>query len=63
MLLAAERGRVGERYLISERMIPLKEVVEFAADEAAARLAAAIDLGAGAVRIGSDGDPASPVDG
>lgn len=34
MLLAAERGRVGERYLISERMIPLKEVVEIAADEA-----------------------------
>jgi len=34
MLLAAERGRDGERYLISERMIPLKEVVEIAADEA-----------------------------
>jgi dihydroflavonol-4-reductase len=34
MLLAAERGRNGERYLISERMIPLKEVVEIAADEA-----------------------------
>ncbi|BBX64494.1 oxidoreductase [Mycobacterium saskatchewanense] len=34
MLLAAERGRVGERYLISERMIPLKEVVRIAADEA-----------------------------
>jgi dihydroflavonol-4-reductase len=34
MLLAAERGRVGERYLISERMIPLKEVVEIAAGEA-----------------------------
>ncbi|CPR12985.1 3-beta hydroxysteroid dehydrogenase/isomerase [Mycobacterium bohemicum DSM 44277] len=34
MILAAERGRVGERYLISERMIPLKEVVAIAADEA-----------------------------
>ncbi len=34
MLLAAERGRNGERYLISERMIPLKEVVRIAADEA-----------------------------
>ena len=34
MLLAAERGRNGERYLISERMIPLKEVVKIAADEA-----------------------------
>jgi dihydroflavonol-4-reductase len=34
MILAAERGRIGERYLISEKMIPLKEVVRIAADEA-----------------------------
>jgi dihydroflavonol-4-reductase len=34
MILAAERGRTGERYLISERMIPLTEVVRIAADEA-----------------------------
>ena len=34
MILAAERGRIGERYLISERMIALKEVVRIAADEA-----------------------------
>jgi dihydroflavonol-4-reductase len=34
MILAAERGRIGERYLISERMIPLKDVVRIAADEA-----------------------------
>jgi nucleoside-diphosphate-sugar epimerase len=34
LLLAAERGRNGERYIISERMIPLKEVVRIAADEA-----------------------------
>jgi dihydroflavonol-4-reductase len=34
MLQAAERGRIGERYLISERMIPLKEVITIAADEA-----------------------------
>jgi dihydroflavonol-4-reductase len=34
LILAAERGRNGERYLISERMIPLKEVVRIAADEA-----------------------------
>ena len=34
LLLAAERCRPGERYLISERMIPLKEVVTIAADEA-----------------------------
>ncbi|MGA9491068.1 MAG: NAD-dependent epimerase/dehydratase family protein [Mycobacterium sp.] len=34
MILAAERGRDGEKYLISERMMPLKEVVTIAADEA-----------------------------
>ncbi|MCV7402707.1 NAD-dependent epimerase/dehydratase family protein [Mycobacterium fragae] len=33
LLLAAEHGRNGERYLISERMMPLKEVVKIAADE------------------------------
>ncbi|MEZ0365536.1 NAD-dependent epimerase/dehydratase family protein [Mycobacterium sp. pUA109] len=34
LILAAERGRTGERYLISERMMPLKQVVRIAADEA-----------------------------
>jgi dihydroflavonol-4-reductase len=34
LLLAAKHGRNGERYLISERMIPLKDVVKIAADEA-----------------------------
>jgi nucleoside-diphosphate-sugar epimerase len=34
MILAAERGRNGERYLVSERMIPLTEVVRIAAAEA-----------------------------
>jgi dihydroflavonol-4-reductase len=34
MILAAEHGRNGERYIISERMMPLKEVVRIAADEA-----------------------------
>lgn len=34
MILAAERGRVGERYLISETMISNAEVVRIAADEA-----------------------------
>ena len=34
MILAAERGRDGEKYLISERMMPLKDVVRIAADEA-----------------------------
>lgn len=34
MILAAERGRNGQRYLISQRMITLKEVVRIAANEA-----------------------------
>jgi dihydroflavonol-4-reductase len=34
MILAAERGRNGEKYLISDRMIPLTDVVRIAADEA-----------------------------
>ncbi|MBO0866447.1 MAG: NAD-dependent dehydratase, partial [Mycobacterium sp.] len=34
LILAAQRGHNGERYLISERMMPLKEVVQIAADEA-----------------------------
>ncbi|OBJ56400.1 NAD-dependent epimerase/dehydratase family protein [Mycobacterium sp. 1423905.2] len=34
MILAAERGRNGEKYLISERMMPLADVVRIAADEA-----------------------------
>lgn len=34
MLLAADRGRNGERYIISERMIALRDVVRIAADEA-----------------------------
>lgn len=34
MILAAERGRNNERYLISERMMALKDVIRIAADEA-----------------------------
>lgn len=34
MIVAAERGRIGERYLVSERMIALNDVVRIAADEA-----------------------------
>lgn len=37
MILAAERGRNGERYLISERMMPLNDVMRIAADEAGVR--------------------------
>jgi nucleoside-diphosphate-sugar epimerase len=38
LLLAAEHGRNGERYIVSERMIPLKEVAKIAADEAGVAL-------------------------
>jgi dihydroflavonol-4-reductase len=34
MMLAADRGRIGERYLVSERMIALNDVVRIAAEEA-----------------------------
>lgn len=34
LILAAERGRTGERYLVSERMFALNDVVRIAADEA-----------------------------
>lgn len=34
LILAAQHGRNGERYLVSERMIALNEVVRIAADEA-----------------------------
>ena len=34
LILATERGRNGERYLISEKMIALREVVRIAAEEA-----------------------------
>lgn len=37
MILAAERGRIGQRYLISEKMISNAEVVAIAADEAGVR--------------------------
>jgi nucleoside-diphosphate-sugar epimerase len=33
MILAAEHGRIGERYLVSERMFALNDVVRIAADE------------------------------
>ncbi|KAA1416015.1 NAD-dependent epimerase/dehydratase family protein [Nocardioides humilatus] len=32
-LLAEERGRVGERYIVSERYLPIRELFEIAADE------------------------------
>ena len=34
MILAAEHGRIGERYLVSEKMMPLNDSIRIAADEA-----------------------------
>jgi dihydroflavonol-4-reductase len=34
MILAAEHGRIGERYLVSERMMALNDSIRIAADEA-----------------------------
>ena len=34
MILAAERGRIGERYLVSEKMMALNDSIRIAADEA-----------------------------
>lgn len=36
-LLAEERGRPGERYIVSERYLPIKELFDIAADEGGAR--------------------------
>ena len=61
MVLASEHGRLGERYLISERMIALKEVVRIAADEAGVPAAAALHFGPDAVCPWCAGRPAGPV--
>ena len=61
MILAAERGRIGERYLVSERMIGLKEVVRIAADEAGVPPPQRVDFGADAVRPGCVRHPEGPV--
>jgi dihydroflavonol-4-reductase len=37
LLLAAENGRGGERYIVSERMMPTDSIVRIAADEAGVR--------------------------
>ncbi len=37
MVLAAERGRVGERYIISDRFMSYKEINEIAAEAAGVR--------------------------
>ena len=36
-LLAGERGRVGERYIISERFMPMREMLETAASAVGAK--------------------------
>ena len=53
MILAAERGRVGERYLISEKMISNAEVVRIAAEAAGVAAADQVDAAADVV---CDGD-------
>ena len=60
MILAAEHGRIGERYLISEKMIAMKDVVRIAAEEAGVPPPATLDLGARAVRAGRAGQPEGP---
>ena len=60
MILAAEHGRIGERYLISERMMPLTDVVRIAADEAGVPPPRTRDFGAGAVCAGRGGQPEGP---
>ena len=52
MVLAAERGRVGERYLISDRMITNAEVVRIAAEAAGVPATDQVDAPAGVVRDG-----------
>ncbi len=52
MILAAEHGRVGERYLISEKMISNAEVVRIAAEAAGTRPPAKVDSAAGVLCVG-----------
>ena len=52
MILAAEKGRVGERYLISEKMISNAEVVRIAAEAAGVPAADEVDAAAGVLRDG-----------
>jgi dihydroflavonol-4-reductase len=52
MVLAADRGRVGERYIVSDRYLSTREVHEIAADEAGVR-APRIGLPLGLLRIGA----------
>jgi dihydroflavonol-4-reductase len=70
LLLAAEHGRNGERYIISEKMLPLTDVVRIAADEVGVRppsrsipLPALYGLGAlGSLKVrfsGSEGEQLS----
>ena len=55
MILAAEHGRVGERYLISEKMISNAEVVRIAAEAAGSRAAHQVDSAADVVCDGDAG--------
>ena len=52
MILAAEKGRVGERYLISEKMISNADVVRIAAEAAGVPAPDQVDSAADVVRDG-----------
>ncbi len=52
MILAAEHGRVGERYLISEKMISNAEVVRIAAEAARYPAADEVDSAGGVLCVG-----------
>ena len=60
MILAAEHGRIGERYLVSERMIALNDVVRIAADEAGVPPPQRVDFGPDALCPGCAGQPEGP---
>ena len=55
MILAAERGRIGERYLISEKMISNAEVARIAAEAAGVAAARQGDPAADVLRAGDHG--------
>ena len=55
MILAAEHGRVGERYLISEKMISNAEVARIAAEAAGIPAAGEVDPAAGGLCVGHRG--------
>ena len=60
LILAAEHGRVGERYLISEKMISNAEVVRIAAEAAGVAAADQVDSAADVLCAGHVGERQGP---